>query len=150
LYIYSDIFKAQNECFCKHQWKVPALTYFWPWHNAQILLLWWSSWLRIFPFLLLFDNKFTCTWLHCPTLTKTWWSNLMNLIPDRPRWWMVTVLIFDWPCCSFTSHPGFIFCIFYILIAFWYFRPSGFKTIVFVNHRKTNHHNWGLPVFNSL
>jgi hypothetical protein len=93
-----------------------------------------------FFFFLLFGNKFTCTWLHCSSLTKTWWVNLINLIPDHLRWWMVTALVSDWPCFSFTSHPGFILCIFYILIAFWNFRPSGFKTIVFVNYHKTNCH----------
>ena len=136
MYIYSDIFEAQTKCFCNHQWKVPPLTCFLLWHNAQTLLLWWSPWFEDFPFLWLFGNKFTCTWLHCSSLTKTWWSNLINLIPDQLSWWMVTVLISDRPCCSFTSHPGFILCIFYILIVFWYFRLSGFKTIVFVNHHK--------------
>jgi hypothetical protein len=93
-----------------------------------------------FHFLWLFGNKFTHTWLHCSYLTKTWWSNLIILIPDQLRWWMVTALTSVCPCCSFTSHPVFILRIFYILIPFWYFRPSGFKTIVFVNHHKSNCH----------
>jgi len=71
--------------------------------------------------------------------SKPWWSNLINLIPDQLRWWMVTVLISDWPCCSCTSHLGFM-CKFLHYIAFRYFRPSSFKTIVFVNHHKSNHH----------
>jgi hypothetical protein len=62
-YIYFDIFEAQTASCYKSHSKAPALTFYWLWLNADILILWRSPWLRIFPSLTIYE-VYTFTGLH--------------------------------------------------------------------------------------
>ena len=133
------MYKIQfTERSCKRHCKAHELTLF----DRGLMLLWWSPWLRIFPFFWLFSDIFTFIWLHCTSVNThggSYSSILINLVPDQLRWQMELDLVSDWLYCFVTSHPAFIVARFWDFYRFFlYFWPPGFKTVVIVNRRKAN------------
>jgi hypothetical protein len=69
---------------------------------------------------------------------RSYFSNLINHIPDWLRWYMVIAVTPHWLCCFFTSNMVFIAGHFYNLYKILYFFALWFQNVVTVNRRKTN------------